>query len=227
MRIDILTLFPSMFRGPFEESIIRRAQDKGLVDIHFHDFREYAKDKHRTVDDSPYGGGSGMVLKPEPIAAALDALNLHPPHRVIFLTAQGEQFTQEKANELSLEERLVLLCGHYKGVDERIRQKYITDEISIGDYVLTGGELPAMVLVDTVVRLIPGILGDSESALEDSFQNNVLDCPWYTRPRVFDGMEIPAVLSSGNHREIEEWRHAQALKRTYERRPDLLDEEEC
>jgi tRNA (guanine37-N1)-methyltransferase len=226
MLVDILTLFPEMFQGPFEESIIKRAREKALVDIRLHDLREYANDKHRTVDDYPYGGGSGMVLKPEPIKAALDALDLAPSDRVIFLTPEGERLTQSKANELSLEKRLVLLCGHYKGVDERIRQKYVTDEISIGDYVLTGGELPAMVLVDAVARLIPGILGDAESALGDSFQDGMLDCPWYTRPRVFEGMEVPSTLCSGSHQEIEAWRHAQALRRTYERRPDLLDEPE-
>jgi len=223
MRIDILTLFPEMFRGPFEDSIILRAQEKGRVQIHLTNLRDYATDRHRTVDDTPYGGGSGMVLKPEPIKAALDALGLAQEDRVIFLTPQGERLTQSKANELSLERRLVLLCGHYKGVDERVRQKYITDEISVGDYVLSGGELPAMVLVDAVVRLIPGILGDAESALGDSFQDGVLDCPWYTRPRVFEGMEVPSVLCSGDHRRIEEWRRGQALKRTVEHRPDLLE----
>lgn len=225
MRIDILTLFPNMFRGPFEESIIQRAREKGLVEIHLRNIRDFAEDKHKTVDDYPYGGGSGMVLKPEPIAAALKGLRLDAADRVIFLTPQGERLTQSKANELSLAGRLVLLCGHYKGVDERIRQKYVTDEISIGDYVLSGGELPAMVLVDAVARLLPGALGDAESALGDSFQNSLLDCPWYTRPRVFQGMEVPVVLYSGDHREIEEWRESEALKRTSQRRPDLLEED--
>lgn len=224
MRIDILTLFPEMFRGPFEESIIRRARERGQVQIRLLNIRDYTTDKHRKVDDIPYGGGPGMVLKPEPIKAALEALGLAQEDRVILLTPQGERFTQSKANELSLEGRLVLLCGHYKGVDERVRQMYITDEISVGDYVLSGGELPAMVLVDAVVRLIPGILGDAESALGDSFQDGVLDCPWYTRPRVFEGMEVPSVLCSGDHRRIEEWRRGQALKRTSELRPDLLEE---
>lgn len=225
MLIDILTIFPEMFRSPFDASLIGRAQERGLITIQIHDIRDFAEAPHKTVDDYPFGGGPGMVLKPEPIARALRAIRPEGEisGRVIFLTPQGELFTQSKANELSMEKRLIFLCGHYKGIDERIRERYVTDEISIGDYVLTGGELAAMVVIDALVRLIPGVLGDPQSALEDSFQNGLLDCPWYTRPREFEGMKVPDILFSGDHRKIQQWRREQSLKRTQGRRPDLLE----
>lgn len=225
MTIDIITLFPNMFRGPFEESILQRAQERGLVTLRLHNLRSFTCDKHQQVDDYPYGGGPGMVLKPEPIARAIRSLTTgkSTPVRVVFLTPQGERLTQQKVNALSLEPHLILLCGRYKGIDERIRQRFVTDELSIGDYVLSGGELAAMVLVDTVVRLLPGALSDAESALDDSFQNGLLDCPWYTRPEEFEGMRVPDVLSSGHHEHIRQWRWEEALRRTRERRPDLLE----
>ena len=225
MIIDIITLFPNMFRGPFEESILRRAQERKLVTLRLHDLRSFAVDRHQQVDDYPYGGGAGMVLKPEPIARAIQSITAGKqiPARVMFLTPQGERLTQQRVNALSLEPHLILLCGRYKGIDERVRQRYITDEISIGDYVLSGGELPAMVLVDALVRLLPGALGDAESALDDSFQNGLLDCPWYTRPAEFEGMQTPEILSSGHHERIRQWRWEEALKRTRARRPDLLE----
>ncbi|HID95891.1 MAG TPA: tRNA (guanosine(37)-N1)-methyltransferase TrmD [Candidatus Latescibacteria bacterium] len=224
MLIDILTIFPEMFCAPFGGGLVRRARDKGLITIEIHNIRDFALDAHRKVDDYPFGGGPGMVLKPEPIARALRSLKRgrEEPKRVIFLTPQGELFTQSMANRLSLEKHLVFICGHYKGIDERIREKYVTDEISIGDYVLSGGELAAMVVIDAVVRLMPGVLNDSQSALDDSFQDGLLDCPWYTRPRVFEGMEVPEILFSGDHRKIEEWRRAKSLERTRRRRPDLI-----
>ena len=225
MVIDIVTLFPKMFLGAFESGVLRRAREKGLVEISLHPLRAFAVDRWGTVDDYPYGGGAGMVLRPEPIARALEHIGRLRGKlgRVIFLTPQGERLTQERVNELSLEEHLVLLCGRYKGIDERVRLKYVTDEISIGDYVLSGGEFPAMVLVDAVVRLLPGALGDAESALEDSFQTGLLDAPWYTRPEVFEGMRVPEVLLSGDHRRIREWRLREAMRRTKERRPDLWE----
>jgi len=221
--VDIITIFPRMFIGAFDEGILRRARQRGLVEITLHPLRAFAIDRWGTVDDYPYGGGAGMVLRPEPIAKALEYIRRLRGRlgRVIFLTPQGERLSQEKVNELSLEEHLVLLCGRYKGIDERIRQKYVTDEISIGDYVLSGGEFPAMVLVDAVVRLLPGALGDAESALEDSFQTGLLDAPWYTRPEVFEGMKVPEVLLSGDHKKIKEWRLKESVCRTRERRPDL------
>jgi len=228
MRIDIITGFPGFFRGPFDESIVKRARDRGLVDIRIHNLRDFTCDKHRTIDDYPYGGGAGMVLKPEPIARAIKHVMEENPDlsRVIYLTPQGEKLTQRKANELSLLDGMIIICGHYRGIDERIRIKYVTDEISIGDYVLTGGEVAAIVLVDAVVRLIPGVIGDFESALGDSFQEGLLDCPWYTRPAEFEGMRVPEVLLSGDHRAIEEWRRAEAIKSTVRKRPDLIDASE-
>ena len=223
MLIDILTIFPGMFRGPFDEGMVKRAQEKDLVSIHIHNIRDYTQDRHHQVDDYPFGGGAGMVLKPEPLSRALKAIR--PPEalgRVIHLTPQGKPLNQLKANELSLEETLVFICGHYKGIDERIREKYVTDEISIGDYVISGGELAAMVVIDAVVRLIPGVLGDSQSALDDSFQDGLLDCPWYTRPRIFEGIKVPEILFSGDHQKIHQWRMAQGLERTRKRRQDLL-----
>lgn len=226
MQIDILTIFPEMFEGPFSHSIVERAQKAGIVSIRIHDLRTFTEDRHRTVDDTPYGGGGGMIFRPEPLARALRALtSAQAPHRTIFLTPEGRPLTQRLANHLSLESHLILLCGHYRGIDERIRALYVNDEISIGDYVLSGGELPAMVLVDAVVRLLPGAIGNFESAQSDSFQEGLLDCPWYTRPRVFEGEPVPDVLINGDHREIARWRRRQALLRTAERRPDLLDRE--
>lgn len=223
MIIDIITLFPDMFRGPFEAGIVHRAQERGLITIRVHTLRDFSKDKYGRVDDYPYGGGAGMVLKPEPIARALEAVR-GPGARVVFLTPQGERLTQERVNALSLEKHLIFLCGRYKGIDERIRQRFVTDEISIGDYVLMGGELPAMVLTEAVGRVIPGVLGDSESALEDSFQHGLLDCPWYTRPEVFEGMRVPEVLSSGDHAKIKAWRQEESERRTRQRRPDLWEQ---
>ena len=223
MRIDVLTIFPDLIRDVLSYSIPGRAIKAGLVDVQVHDLRDATNDVHRTVDDAPYGGGAGMVFKPEPIAQTLKAIGGgKPPEPVIFLTPEGRRLDQEMANRLSLEPRLVLLCGRYRGIDERIRERYVTDEISVGDYVLSGGELPALVLIDALVRLIPGAVGDAESTLGDSFQDGLLDCPWYTRPHTFEGLEVPEVLMGGNHREIAEWRREQAILRTRERRPDLL-----
>ena len=225
MRIDVLTIFPDLIRDALSYSIPGRAIRAGLAEVRLHDLRDHTTDRHRTVDDTPYGGGAGMIFKPEPLARALKAVAPEgdAPRRVIFLTPEGVRLDQPLANRLSLEPHLVLLCGHYRGIDERIRQLYVTDEISIGDYVLSGGELPALVLIDAVLRLLPGAIGDAESALGDSFQDGLLDCPWYTRPPVFEGLEVPQALLSGNHRQIAEWRREEALKRTRERRLDLLE----
>lgn len=226
MRIDVLTLFPEMFEGVFGASILGKAKEKGIVALHTVNFRDYANNKHNTVDDYPYGGGGGMVLKPEPIFSAVEQLVLDKEKkpRVILMCPQGEQFTQRKAEELSQEEHLVFICGHYEGYDERIRQYLVTDELSIGDYVLTGGELPAMVVIDSVARLLPGVLGNETSAITDSFSTGLLEHPHYTRPPVFRDWEVPEVLLSGHHVKIEEWRRKQALRRTWERRPDLLND---
>ncbi|MBX2991570.1 MAG: tRNA (guanosine(37)-N1)-methyltransferase TrmD [Bacteroidetes bacterium] len=225
MRIDVVTGFPRLMHSPLNESIIKRARAKGIVEIELHDLRDFATDKHKTIDDTPYGGGAGMILKAEPVFACIESLQKKRHYdEVIYLSADGEPLTQRSANELSLKGNLLLLCGHYKGIDERIRQALITREISIGDYVLTGGELPALVLIDAVVRLIPGVIGDGESLLTDSFQHGVLDGPQYTRPEEFDGMKVPGVLLSGNHKEIEAWRAEQQMKRTAERRKDLLEQ---
>jgi tRNA (guanine37-N1)-methyltransferase len=224
MRIDILTIFPEVFEGPLRHSIVGRAQKSGVVEVRVHDLRAFTDDPHRTVDDTPYGGGGGMVFRPEPLARALRSLSPGSgAHRAIFLTPEGKPLTQRMANHLSLEKHLLLVCGHYKGIDERVRSLLIHDEISIGDYVLSGGELPALVLVDAIVRLLPRAIGNFESAQSDSFQEGLLDCPWYTRPRVFEGIAVPDILLNGNHREIARWRRLQALRRTSERRPDLLD----
>jgi tRNA (guanine37-N1)-methyltransferase len=223
MRIDIVTGFPAIIRSPLEESMIKRARDKGLLTVVTHDLRDHTGDKHRTIDDTPYGGGAGMVLKPEPIFACIEALQAERHYdEVMYLSADGERLTQRVANELSLKEHLLLLCGHYKGVDERVRTSLITREISIGDYVLTGGELPALVLVDSVARLIPGVLSDAESMLNDSFQDGLLGAPVYTRPPDFRGMRVPDVLISGDHAEIARWREEQQHKRTAERRNDIV-----
>ena len=223
MQIDIVTGLPKLLRSPLNDSIIRQAKKKELVSIRVHDLRKYTHDKHKTIDDTPYGGGAGMVLKPEPIFECIESLQKKRRYdEVIYLTADGELFNQKIANQLSLEKNLLLLCGHYKGIDERIRQKLITKEISIGDYVLTGGELAALVVVDALVRLIPGVLGDSESMLTDSFQENLLDCPYYTKPKVYQGVQVPEVLLSGDHKKIEIWRQAQRVERTKYRRKNLL-----
>lgn len=222
MLLQILTLFPEMFNGPLQSSIIKRAQDRGLVKFRIWNFREYATDKHRTVDDVPYGGGDGMVLKPEPIVRCLRAAEEGtPPAKVVLLTPQGELFKQPIAKELAQEDHLILICGHYEGFDERI-MKWAHRELSIGDYVLTGGELAAMVVSDAVVRLIPGVLGSLTSAECDSFTGNVLEYPQYTRPFEFEGMTVPEILLSGHHARIQEWRRKQSLLRTALRRPDLL-----
>jgi tRNA (guanine37-N1)-methyltransferase len=224
MRIDVITGLPRILSSPLSESIIKRAQERRLIEIVIHDLRDYTTDKHRTIDDAPYGGGAGMILKPEPVFACIEALKAQRKYDdIIYLSADGEQMTQRVANELSLKENLLLLCGHYKGVDERIREALISREVSIGDYVLTGGEIPALVIIDAVVRLIPGVLNDGESLLSDSFQTNLLEGPQYTRPPEFRGMKVPDILLSGNHREIASWREEQSVKRTAERRNDLIE----
>lgn len=224
MLLQILTLFPEMFTGPLHSSIIKRAQEQGLVEFRIWNFREYTTDKHRTVDDVPYGGGDGMVLKPEPIVRCLRAVQEgSPPAKVVLLTPQGELFKQSIAEELAQESHLIFVCGHYEGFDERIR-KWADRELSIGDYILTGGELAAMVVSDAVVRLIPGVLGSLTSAKYDSFSGNVLEYPQYTRPYEFEGMTVPEILLSGHHARIEEWRRKQSILRTAIRRPDLLQD---
>jgi tRNA (guanine37-N1)-methyltransferase len=224
MRIDILTIFPGMFRGPFEESIVKRAVEKGIVQFFLHDIRDYASDRHRTVDDYPFGGGQGMLMKPEPLFAAVEDVQSQAAERgpIVLLTPQGRLFDQEVAVELARQDRLVLICGHYEGVDARVHEHLATDEISIGDYVLSGGELAAMVVVDAVVRQIPGALGSPLSSADDSFAQGLLEHPQYTRPAEFRGMSVPEVLLSGNHGEIARWRRQQSLLRTAQRRPDLL-----
>jgi tRNA (guanine37-N1)-methyltransferase len=223
MRIDVVTGFPKLLESPLGESMLKRAQEKGLATIVIHDLRDYAVDRHKTIDDTPYGGGAGMVLKPEPVFACIERLQTERAYdAVIYMAADGRPLTQQVANRLSLAANLIVLCGHYKGIDERIRSGLITTEISIGDYVLTGGELPALVLIDVVVRLLPGVLHDGESLLDDSFQEGVLGAPNYTRPPEFRGMKVPEILLSGNHMEITAWRHEQQRRRTAERRKDLL-----
>ena len=223
MRFDILTLFPAMFHGPLEESVLKRAQESGHLSVVLHNVRDYATDKHHVTDDAPYGGGGGMVMKPEPIFAAVEAvLAGETGVPIILLTPQGRLFTHTVAAELSRHPRILLLCGRYEGVDERVSQYLATDEISIGDYVLTGGELAAMVIIDAVTRLLPGVLGDPGATFEDSHARGLLEGPHYTRPAVFRGWEVPEVLRSGDHAAIVRWRREQALRRTLERRPDLL-----
>jgi tRNA (guanine37-N1)-methyltransferase len=224
MRIDILTILPKLFDGPFSDSILKRAQEKGHVSIHLHNIRDYSTDKHKNVDDYQYGGGAGMVMRIEPIAACIDQLKAERSYdEIIYMTPDGELLEQGISNQLSIKGNLMILCGHYKGVDDRIRQHYITKEISIGSYVLSGGELAAAVLVDSIIRLIPGVLNDETSALTDSFQDQLLSPPVYTRPPVYNGWSVPDVLLSGNSQEIDRWREEQALERTKSRRPDLLD----
>jgi tRNA (guanine37-N1)-methyltransferase len=226
MRIDIVTGLPKLLESPLQESILKRAQSKGIVEIVVHDLREFTHDKHNTIDDAPYGGGAGMVLKPEPFFECVESLkSQHQYDEIIFLAADGEVFTQKIATQLSLKNNLILLCGHYKGVDQRVREGLATREISIGDYVLTGGELAAVVVVDAVVRLIPGVLNDGESALTDSFQDGMLGCPQYTRPAEYRGMNIPDVLLSGNHQEIEQWRLKEREQRTKRLRGDNFTSE--
>lgn len=230
MHFDILTIFPRMFDGPFGESIIKRALDRGLVTIDIHNIRDYAVDKHHVTDDYPYGGGAGMVMKPEPIFAAVESVISDyqartpnaPAPRIILMTPQGRVFNQPFAAELAREAHLVLLCGRYEGVDERVREHLVTDELSIGDYVLTGGEIPAMVVVDAVVRLMPGVVSEPESIVDESHAKGLLEYPQYTRPPVYRGWEVPEILLSGHHAAIARWRREQSLKRTMERRPDLL-----
>jgi tRNA (guanine37-N1)-methyltransferase len=222
MHIHILTLFPNMFTGPFGESIIKRAIDHGLVDIVIQNVRDYTYDRHHVVDDYPYGGGPGMVLKPEPLFAAVEAIEGASEMPVLLLTPQGRLFDQRVAGELAKYKEMILICGHYEGVDERVRGHLVTDEISIGDYILSGGELAAMVVVDTLVRQLPGALGSEESVGDDSHTSGILEYPQYTRPHSFRGWDVPDVLLSGNHGEIASWRREQSLRRTIKRRPDLL-----
>ncbi|MCS6802433.1 MAG: tRNA (guanosine(37)-N1)-methyltransferase TrmD [Dehalococcoidia bacterium] len=221
MQIDIITIFPGMFRGPFDESIIRRAIARGSVRITVHDLRDWATDRHRTVDDYPFGGGPGMVMKPEPIFAAVESILAGERGRIILLSPAGRRFTQAVAEELARERRLLLICGHYEGVDDRVREHLATDEISIGDFVLTGGELAAMVIVDAVVRLLPGVIA-GESLAAESHSSGLLEYPQYTRPAEFRGWRVPEVLLSGNHAAIAAWRRQQAILRTARQRPDLL-----
>lgn len=223
MRIDILTGLPKLLESPFQESMLKRAQSKQMLTLAVHDLRDYTHDKHRTIDDAPYGGGAGMVLKPEPIFECADRLRDERSYdEIIFMAADGERFTQSLAAQLSLQTNLMIICGHYKGVDERVRAGLVTREISIGDYVLTGGELAAAVVVDAVARLIPGVLNDGESALTDSFQDGLLGSPQYTRPPEYRGMRVPDALLSGDHQRIEAWREQQRIERTKQRRSDLL-----
>ena len=223
MRLDILTLFPKMMSMFFEESILKRAQKKGIVEVVFHDLHDYSLTRYGSVDDYPYGGGAGMVMAVEPLANCIEELQAQRAYdEVIYTAPDGEMLSQSMANSLSLQQNLMILCGHYKGVDERIREHFITKEISIGDYVLTGGELAAAVIADTVIRLIPGVIGDEQSALGDSFQDDLVAPPEYTRPPDFRGWKVPEVLLSGNHAKIEQWRYDQAVLRTQERRPELM-----
>lgn len=225
MRIDIISGVPAQLDSPLRTSILKRAQDKGLCEIHVHDLRDFSTDKHRTIDDTPYGGGAGMVLMIAPIAAAIRKLTTERHYdAIIYLTPDGKVLDQQYVNGLSLHKNIILLCGHYKGIDQRVRDLFITHEISIGDYVLTGGEIAAIVLTDAIVRLLPGVLGDETSALSDSFQSNLLDAPMYTKPAEFEGLRVPEVLLGGNHALIDKWRDEQAWEKTRLLRPDLLGE---
>jgi len=224
MKFDILTLFPAMFDGPLTESILKRATENGLIEVALHNIRDWALDKHATADDSPYGGGAGMVMKVEPIAGAIEAVKLkNPGSRVILTTPCGRPFNHAVAEELSREEGVIIICGRYEGVDERVRTLFVDDEISLGDFVLTGGEIAAMVIVDAVARLVPGVLGSDASAQYDSFADGLLEYPQYTRPPEFRGEKVPDVLLSGNHAEIAKWRRKQSIMRTLASRPELLD----
>jgi tRNA (guanine37-N1)-methyltransferase len=228
LRIDILTLFPEMFAGPFQASIVKRAIDRKLVNVNIHNIRDYTHDKHHVVDDYAYGGGAGMLLKPEPVFEAVESIGREgSPLSIILLTPQGRKFSQDIARQLSEFGQLLLICGRYEGVDERIREHLVTDEISIGDYVLSGGELAAMVVVEATVRLVPGVLGSEESLADESYVNGLLEYPQYTRPAEYRGWTVPEVLLSGNHARIASWRREQAIQRTRERRPELLRPETC
>ena len=225
MKADIITIFPRMVEAALSEGVVARAREAGIVDVVVRDLREYTDDRHRSVDDVPYGGGPGMVMTPAPIFAAVDAIRRErgEPSAVVLMTPQGRRFTHAEAERLSRLERLIVICGRYEGVDERVADALVTDELSIGDYVVTGGELPALVVIDAVVRLVPGVVGDADSVADDSFVRGLLDCPHYTRPAVFRDRAVPDVLLSGHHAEIERWRRQQRVRRTLARRPDLLD----
>lgn len=224
MRIDILTVLPSLLESPLNDSIIKRAKEKGLVDICIHNIRDYSDKKHKNVDDYAFGGGAGMVMSIEPISKCIEQLRSNADYdEIIYMTPDGETLTQPTSNKLSICKNIIIICGHYKGVDQRVRDYYVTKEISIGDYVLSGGELPAAVLTDSLIRLIPGVLNDETSALSDSHQDNLLAPPVYTRPREFKGMKVPEILLSGNDKAIEEWRQDESIKRTKERRPDMWE----
>lgn len=226
MRFDIITVLPALLESPFAHSILQRAQNKGLAEIHVHNLRDYAKNRYKSVDDYPYGGGSGMVMQIEPFASCIEALQVQRHYdEVIYMTPDGVTLNQEIANDLSCKGNIIILCGHYKGIDQRIRDIFVTRELSIGDYVLSGGELPAAIVVDAVIRLIPGVLSDETSALSDSFQDGLLDAPIYTRPAEWRGHKVPDVLLSGHEAKIAAWRDEQQLQRTKERRPDLLGDE--
>ena len=233
MRIDILTVFPEFIEAGTDYSIVKRAQEKGALQVGVHNLREFTHDKHRSTDDAPFGPGAGMVMKPEPIFEAVEAvlgrdseIPTHQEAKVLLMTPQGEPFSQKLARELSQESHLVMICGHYEGVDERVREHLVDREISVGDYVLTGGELPALVVLDAVTRLLPGVLGDEESAVEESFSEDLLEYPHYTRPAEFRGWKVPDILLSGHHAEIAKWRRMKAIERTLDRRPDLLERAE-
>lgn len=222
MRIDIITIFPEMFEGPFSHSIVKRSVEKGLVEIHLHQLRDFSTDKHRKVDDYPFSGGAGMVMMIEPVANAIEHLKSERDYdEIIYTSPDGELLDQPMSNKLSMFKNIIILCGHYKGIDERIREHYITKEISIGNYVLSGGELAAAVITDSIIRLLPGVLGDETSALSDSFQDGMVSPPVYTRPREYKGLKVPEILLSGNDKLIEEWKNEQAIKRTKERRPEM------
>lgn len=223
MRIDLISAVPSLLMSPIEYSIIKRAREAGLVEVHVHDLRDFTKDKHRKIDDYPYGGGAGMVLTPQPIFDCIEHLLKQRKYDSIIYTApDGKVFNQEDANQLSLSENIIILCGHYKGVDQRVRDQLITDEYSIGDFVLSGGEIPALVMVDSIVRLIPGSISDAESALDDSFQDGLLAAPDYTRPSNFRDLKVPKILTEGNHKRIQEWKQQQSIDKTKALRPDLF-----
>jgi len=225
MLIDIVTAHPAMFESVLKTSIIRIAQEKHIVRIRLHNLHDFAEDKYKHIDDTPYGGGAGMIIKCEPVFKCIEKLAEERHYdEIIYMTADGEKLNQKIANEISMKKNIIILAGHYKGIDQRIRDSLITKEISIGDYVLSGGELPAMVLIDSIIRLVPGVLGNAESALEDSFQSGLLEPPYYTKPADFRGMKVPEILTSGNHKEISKWREEQSLLKTQERRPDLLKE---
>lgn len=224
MRIDIISVLPELMESPFQTSILKRAMQKGLAEVHFHQLRDWSIGKHRQIDDEPYGGGAGMIMMIEPIDKCISELKSQRTYdEIIYLTPDGETLTQKIANTLSIKGNLIFLCGHYKGIDQRVRELHITKEISIGDYVLTGGELAACVLADSIIRLLPGVLNDEQSALTDSFQDNLLSPPIYTRPAEYKGLSVPEILLSGNSKKIEEWQHDQAVKITLEKRPDILN----